>query len=96
MKDMHSIIKRPITTEKSTIGKNTSNRVVFEVDLKANKNQIKQSIEKIFKVHVEAVNTSIVRGKIKRVGRNEGKRPNWKKATVKIREGEKIQIFEGV
>ena len=96
MKLYHTIIKRPILTEKSTDLKDSQNTIIFEVAHNANKNEIKSAIEKLFKVHVESINTSIIRGKIKRTGRFEGKRPNWKKAFVKIREGEKIEIFEGV
>lgn len=96
MKDYHSIIKRPVLTEKSTALKSEGNIIIFEVAKNANKKEIKSTLEKLFKVHVEAVNTSIVRGKKRRMGRFEGKQPNWKKAVVRIREGEKIELFEGV
>ena len=96
MKDLHSIIRRPILTEKSTALKESQNCIVFEVDPNANKKEIKSSVEKLFKVHVESVNTTIVRGKVRRMGKFEGKKPNWKKAVVKIKEGEKIEFFEGV
>ncbi len=96
MKDLHTIIKRPVLTEKSTTLKDHSNAIVFEVSLRANKREIKQAVEKLFKVHVEDVNTSIIRGKKRRMQRFEGKTPNWKKAVVKLREGERIELFEGV
>lgn len=96
MKELHSVIKRPIMTEKSTNLKASHNCVVFEVAQDANKHDIKISVEKLFKVHVESVRTSIARGKNKRTGKFEGKKPNWKKAVVRIKEGEKIEFFEGV
>jgi len=96
MNDLYSIIKRPILTEKSNALKESKNWILFEVSPSANKHTIKRAVEKLFKVHVEAVNTTIIRGKNKRYGKYEGKRPNWKKAMVQIKEGEKIEFFEGV
>lgn len=94
--DLHQIIKRPLVTEKSMILRDTGNQYAFVVESKANKHQIRTAVEKLFKVHVADIKTAIVRGKIKRVGRNSGKRPNWKKALVTLKEGEKIELFEGV
>lgn len=89
------IIKRPIVlTEKATAQKELANQVVFEVDLRANKIQIKDAVEKLFSVQVEAVNTLVQRGKIKRVGRQYLKRPNWKKAIVTLKAGDDIQFFD--
>jgi|WetSurMetagenome_2_1015567.scaffolds.fasta_scaffold1109499_2 large subunit ribosomal protein L23 len=98
MKELHTIIKRPVLTEKSNLLKEGANTIIFEVINDANKNEIKSAVEKLFKVHVLSVNTQIVRGKLKKRGRAklEAKMPNWKKAIVRIKEGEKIEFFEGV
>jgi large subunit ribosomal protein L23 len=94
-KSIYEIIKRPILTEKTTIQKEEANKITFEVDRRANKIEIKQAVEKIFKVKVVDVNTMIVRGKVKRVGRFKGKRPDWKKAVVTLKPGEQIPFLEG-
>ena len=91
----YDIINRPIITEKTNIQKEDSNQVSFEVDRRANRVEIKRSIEKIFKVHVAAVRTMQVKGKVKRRGRIEGRRKNWKKAIVTLMPGERIDFFEG-
>jgi large subunit ribosomal protein L23 len=72
------------------------NKYVFRVDKKANKLEIKRAIEELFKVKVEDVSTMMMPGKPKRLGRFEGKRPDWKKAVVKLRKGENIELFETV
>lgn len=90
------IIRRPIITEKSTIDRELSNIVTFEVDRGANKLQIKSAVEELFDVKVVEVRTSHVRGKKKRVGKNIGLRPSWKKARVRLADGENIEFFEGV
>jgi len=95
MKNIYEIIKRPILTEKTTIQKEEANKITFEVDRRANKIEIKQAVEKIFKVKVVDVNTMMVRGKVKRVGRFKGKRPDWKKAVVTLKPGEQIPFLEG-
>lgn len=88
------IIKRPIAlTEKATVLKDAYNQVVFEVDLAANKIQIKDAVEKLFDVKVAGVNTLVQRGKIKRIGRREYKKPNWKKAIVTLADGHNIEFF---
>lgn len=92
----YEIIRRPLLTEKSTLKKEQENQVVFEVHPKANKAEIKKAVEKIFNVKVKKVNTILVPGKVKRVGRYLGRRPSWKKAYVTLAEGEKIEFFEGV
>jgi len=94
--EMHEIIRRPLITEKGTQLRELQNQYLFEVDQRASKHQIKGAVEQLFKVHVEDVKTLVVRGKIKRVGRSIGKRSNWKKAYVTLKEGEKIEFFEGV
>jgi large subunit ribosomal protein L23 len=91
------ILKRPALTEKSNTMKADKNIVCFEVDRHANKRQIKEAVEKMFGVKVEDVKTALVHGKARRYGRSVGRRPDWKKAYVKIKEGEKkIEFFEGM
>ena len=92
----YDIVKRPLVTEKSTQLKDLFRQYTFQVDPRANKYQIRQAVESIFKVHVTDVKTAVQRGKYRRVGRGMGKRPNWKKAIVTLKEGEKIEFFEGV
>lgn len=95
MKSPYDIIKVPLITEKSTILKEKENKYAFLVDNRANKDEIKRAVEEIFKVKVLAVNTSYLRGKIKRMGKHSGKTPDMKKAVLTLKEGEKIEIFEG-
>jgi large subunit ribosomal protein L23 len=94
----NQIIRRPLVTEKSTMMRELgSNVIAFEVDPKANKIQVKAAIEELFKVKVQEVRLFNVRGKMKRMGRFEGKRRDWRKAYVRLREGEKAPDFiEGV
>lgn len=94
----HQIIRRPIVTEKSTILRETGqNLIAFEVDPRANKIEVKRAIEELFKVKVAEVRLLTVHGKVKRMGRNVGKRPDWRKAYVRLVEGEKAPDFiEGV
>jgi len=95
MKEGQRIIRRPLVTEKSTQQKETDNQYVFEVDRNANKIEIQFAIERLFKVRVVQVRTSNVLGKVKRLGRRFGKRPDWKKAIVTLKEGDRIDFFEG-
>ncbi len=95
--DPRQIIIRPIITEKATRLKDEQRTVVFEVHPKANKIQIKQAVEKLFNVKVESVRTVKVRGKRRRVRFRVGRTKNWKKAYVKLKEGEKmIEFIEAV
>ena len=87
------IIKRPLLTEKGTAMGEEDNKVLFEVALDANKIDIRQAVEKLYDVNVLSVRTQVVRGKIKRVGRNTGKRRNWKRAIVKLDEESSIDFF---
>ena len=97
MKTAQEVIIRPlIMTEKGEVLKEEQNKVLFQVAIKANKKQIKSAVEKLFNVGVTDVNTLIVRGKVGRIGRRTGKRPNWKKAIVTLRDGDTIEFFEGV
>jgi large subunit ribosomal protein L23 len=93
MKPLHQIVKRPLITEKSSQLREAGRVVAFEVARDANKIEIKQAIEKAFEVKVENVNTVLVAGKIKRVGRNFGKRSNWKKAYITLAEDSEIDLF---
>lgn len=92
----HRVIEKPLVTEKSMQMLHETNRVSFRVNPKANKYQVKEAVEQIFKVTVEDVNIMVVRGKHRRFGRNLGYTGEWKKAIVKLKEGDKIEMFEGM
>jgi large subunit ribosomal protein L23 len=97
IKDPYKIILRPVITEKSTWMKEQNRDICFEVSSQANKIEVKEAVEKLFSVKVENVRIVKKRGKKRRVGRNEGKTKDWKKAYVKLKEGEKmIEYFEAV
>ena len=96
MMDLYQIIKRPLITEKGTKQKEQSNQLVFEVDRRANKILVRNAIENIFKVKVVSVRMMNVKGKERRVGRNVGRRADWKKAIVRLAPGENIEFFEGI
>jgi large subunit ribosomal protein L23 len=95
MKEAQKIIRRPMITEKSTRQKEESRQYVFEVDRDANKIEIQAAVERLFKVKVLQVRTTNVLGKVKRLGRRQGKRMDWKKAILTLREGDRIDFFEG-
>jgi len=92
--DARDIIKRPIITEKST-DLMADNKYTFEVDLRATKLQVKAAVEEIFDVKVQKVNTSRVKGKLRRMGRHEGYTSEWKKAVVTLEPGHTIEVFGG-
>ena len=93
----NQIIRRPLVTEKSTILREEGNVIAFEVAPGANKIQVKTAVEELFKVKVEEVRLFNVRGKMKRMGRFVGKRRDWRKAYVRLKDGEKAPEFvEGV
>ena len=97
MMDPYKIILKPVITEKSTMLKEVNREICFEVDPKANKSEIKKAVEQLFKVKVERVRIMNKRGKPRRVGRTVGKKKDWKKAYVKLKEGEKmVEYFEAV
>ncbi len=96
MKDPRQIIRRPVITEKSTIERELENIVTFSVAPEANKIEIRAAVEHLFDVVVLEVRTSRVRGKKRRMGKYTGYRPSWKKARVKLREGDSVEFFEGV
>ena len=93
--NVYEVLRRPIITEKNTMLL-PLNKYTFEVAMGANKHQIKEAVEKAFKVKVTAVNVMTVPGKMRRFGRRQGMTPEWKKAVVTLKEGNKIEIFEGV
>ncbi len=95
MKEAQKIIRRPLITEKSTRQKEESRQYVFEVHRDANKIEIQSAVERLFKVTVLQVRTSNVLGKVKHLGRRYGKRPDWKKAIITLKEGGRIDFFEG-
>ena len=96
MAALENIIVRPVITEKVSVATETANIYGFQVALKANKNQIKQAVEKLYKVNVLKVNTVINAGKLRRRRTKVSKTSKWKKALVQIESGQKIEIFKGV
>jgi large subunit ribosomal protein L23 len=95
VKSNRIVLIRPLITEKAEDLKESERKVGFLVDPSANKIEIRKAVEKRFNVKVEKVTTTRVMGKTKRMGRNEGRRPDFKKALVKLKEGFKIEFFEG-
>ena len=91
----YQVILRPLITEKET-NLTSENKYVFEVDVKANKHQIRNAVTTAFNVRVIKVNTMNVHGKMRRFGRNYSRTRDWKKAIVTLVEGDSIQLFEGV
>ena len=95
MRDPRQVIVRPLVTEKSMRIKEERNAVTFQVVPDANKVEIRHAVETIFNVKVAQVRTATVRGKLKRMGRFEGRRSSWKKAVVTLAPGHKIELVEG-
>jgi len=93
--EARDILRKPVVTEK-TMALLEGNKYTFLVDMKANKSEIKKAVEQVFKVKVEKVNTLIVKGKPKRVRNSLGRTSDVKKAIVKLKEGDKIELFEGI
>ena len=96
MKNAAQIIRRPVITERATILQDEQGKYLFEVRRNANKIEIKKAVESMFDVDVTKVNTIRMHGKIKRLGRFQGRRPDWKKAVVTLTEGQSIDFFEGI
>ncbi len=96
MKSPEEIILRPIVTEKSNTIQEKNNQMVFRVAKDANKVDIRMAVEKLFNVKVVSVNTYRTPTRLRRVGRNVGRRSSWKKAVVRLRQGDKIEFFSGV
>lgn len=94
--DIYQIIREPRITEKSTLQKDSSNQVTFKVHPSANKIEVRKAVEKLLKTKVVEVRTMTVRGKKRRMGRNVGKKPDWKKAIVRLAPNEKVEFFEGM
>ncbi|TLY18383.1 MAG: 50S ribosomal protein L23 [Nitrospirae bacterium] len=92
----HDVLLRPLLTEKITAMRESGNKVGFVVRSEANRIQIKRAVESALKVRVDRVNVLNVMGKTKRLGRFAGKKPDWKKAIVTLKEGEKLEMYEGV
>ena len=96
MKNLYTVMKKPLFTEKGSNLKETENKILVEVSRDANKIDIKRAIEEIFKVKVEKVATISTRGKWKKFGRSIGKRPDRKKAIITLKKGEKLDFIEGM
>ncbi len=94
--DPYDVLIRPLLTEKITALRESGNKVGFLVNRGANRIQIKKAVESALKVRVKRVNVMNVLGKTKRLGRYEGKRSDWKKAIVTLKEGEKLELYESV
>ena len=95
MKNWRDIIRRPLITEKGNLAQELSNQVVFEVDRRANKIEIRDAVERAFDVKVTQVRTMNIQGKKKRMGRIMGRRSDWKKAYVTLAPGHNVDFFEG-
>ena len=95
MPTLYRTLVRPLITEKTSAAYQSRGEYAFEVHPDASKPQIRQAIEDLFGVKVTNVWTANQRGKEKRMGRSIGRRPNWKKAIVTLREGDSIEVFEG-
>lgn len=93
---LQNVLIRPLLTEKVTGLRETGNTVAFVVDAKANRIQVRRAVEHLLKVKVARVNIMIVMGKTKRLGRFAGKKSDWKKALVTLKEGEKLELYETV
>jgi large subunit ribosomal protein L23 len=89
----YQILQKPIVTEKSLTAKTSNRMLCFKVDPHATKTEIKEAVQIVFKVKVESVHTSVFAGKMRRRGRTVGYRPEWKKAYVKLRSGEKLPEY---
>ncbi|GFO66204.1 MULTISPECIES: 50S ribosomal protein L23 [Geomonas] len=92
--NIYDVIKKPLITEKTTVEKDDKNVIAFVVNGAANKIEIKAAVEQLFNAQVAAVNTVNVAGKTKRTARGIGKRSNWKKAYVTLKEGSNVDFFE--
>jgi len=92
--NIYDVIKKPLVTEKTTVEKDDKNVIAFVVNKAANKIEIKAAVEQLFNAEVAAVNTITVAGKTKRTAKGVGKRSNWKKAYVTLKEGSNVDFFE--
>jgi large subunit ribosomal protein L23 len=94
--NVHEVIRRPLVTEKSNIGREEVNLVTLAVDPRANKHEIRRAVEELFDVKVVEVRTMRMPRKSRRVGKFMGRKPEWKKALVRLAEGQSIEFFEGI
>ena len=95
MKSPHEIIKAPLISEKGTLLTESANQVLFKIRPDANKIEVKRAVEALFNVKVEQVRIARYLGKVRRIGRSMGRRSDWKKAYVTLKEGDKIDFFGG-
>lgn len=94
--NVHEVIRKPLVTEKSNIGREEENLVTLAVDPRASKHDVRRAVESLFDVNVVTVRTMRMPRKTRRVGRKIGRKPEWKKALVKLAEGQTIEFFEGM
>ena len=94
--NVHDVIQRPLVTEKSNIGREEQNLVTLAVDPRANKHDVKRAVEALFDVSVVEVRTMRMPRKSRRVGKFVGRKPEWKKALVRLAEGQMIEFYEGI
>ena len=94
--NLHDIIRKPLVTEKSSIGREQGNLVTLAVDPRANKHEIGRAVEQLFNVEVVDVRTMRMPRKSRRVGKFVGRKPEWKKAVVELAQGQSIEFYEGV
>jgi large subunit ribosomal protein L23 len=94
--NVHDVIRRPLVTEKSTVARETGNVVSLAVDPRASKYDIQRAVEALFDVKVMSVRTMRMAPKLRRVGKSQGRKPEWKKALVRLAEGQSIEFFEGM
>jgi large subunit ribosomal protein L23 len=93
MRGLQEVIRSPLVSEKGTLLAENANQVLFKVQPEANKIEVKKAVETLFKVKVEKVRMARYLGKVRRIGRSMGRRPDWKKAYVTLKEGDKIDFF---
>ena len=94
--NVHDVIRRPLVTEKSTVARETANVIALAVDPRASKHDVQRAVETLFDVKVLSVRTMRQAPKLRRVGKNAGRKPEWKKALVQLAEGQSIEFFEGM
>jgi len=94
--NVHEVIRKPLVTEKSNVARDECNVVTFAVDPRANKHDVRRAVEELFDVTVLDVRTMRMPRKLRRVGRHAGRKPEWKKAVVRLAEGQMIEFFEGI
>jgi large subunit ribosomal protein L23 len=94
--NVHDVIRRPLVTEKSTMARELGNVISLAVDPRASKYDVQRAVETLFDVKVLSVRTMRMAPKLRRVGKSQGRKPEWKKALVKLAEGQTIEFFEGM